>query len=182
MSFLNQPLQDVLFGSGRMIGSIKAQVVIQENTNDTLTITKQPVQQGASITDHAYREPTTFNSTLYFRSDASSDPKVIYQQFQDLQNSRVPFTIVTTKRTYKNMLIAALGMTVDKNTENCLALSISCQEVIIVSVTTVNVPRTQQKDPGTTGATQQGGKKSILKNLSEGVTGGLMKIPGALSP
>lgn len=186
MSFLDQPLVQILLKPKRMIGNIAVQVVLSETANDTLTITKQPVQQGASITDHAYKEPTTFNTTIYFKDNLTLGQAFstlggsstgglarLYQDLIVLQISRVPFDIVTPKRIYKDMLLASISQTTDKNTENCLAVSLSCQQVIIVQVSAVTTPRKAQKNPGRTGATQPSGPKSALKSLSE--------IPAAIS-
>lgn len=175
MSFLSQPITlQSLFGTDRTIGPITVNVVINENTNDTLTITKQPVQQGASISDHAYKEPTVFSMTAYFKDNLFTSLSEIYQDLLDLQESRVPFDIVTPKRVYSSMLLATLGQTTDKATENCLALSMSFQEVIIVPVATTLVPRGKQKFPGVTGAVQKAGKKSALVSLKQGI-GGLFR-------
>lgn len=170
MSFLSQPLQDILIKSGRKIGDIALQVVINENTNDTLTITKQPVQQGASITDHAYKEPTTLTMSAYFQNNkilgfanpfSSTNPlSELYQNLLDLQSSRVPFAVITPKRTYPQMLMASLSQTTDKNTEYTLAVTMTFQEIIIVSVSTTQVPRDKQKIPAVTGATEKAGKKN----------------------
>lgn len=154
-----------------MIANIQVQVVVTENTTDTLSITKQPVQQGAVITDHSYMEPTVFSSTMYFKDNLSISLSKIYQNLLDLQSSRVPFDIVTPKRIYSNMLMTTLGMTTDKHTENCLSITMSFQQIIIVSVSTVNVPKTQQKSPGKTQATQKAGNKSLLVNAKDAVVG-----------
>lgn len=168
MSFLSVPIS--LFPTAaRTIADIPLQVVINESTNDTLTITKQPVQQGASIADHAYKEPTTLSMTAYFNDNQTSQTlKEIYSDLIELQNSRDPLTIVTPKRIYQSMLIASIGMTTDKTTENCLALILTFQEVIIVSVTTTTVPRRKQKSAAVTGATENAGNKSALKILLGG--------------
>ncbi len=159
----------------RSIGDIKANVIINESTNDTLTITKQPVQQGASITDHAYKEPTVFSTTILFQDNLTKSLSKIYQDLQDLQNSRIPFSIVTPKRIYNNMLMSSLGMTTDKNTENSLSISVSFQEIILVSVSTTQVPRIKQKNPGGTGKTENVGKKSALLTARQGI-GALLGI------
>lgn len=185
MSFLSQPITLIPIRPQRTIGSIQMQVVVTENTTDTLTITKQPVQQGASITDHSYLEPTVFSSTAYFKDNSqslageinsftspSSGLAKIYQTLLDLQLSRTPFTIVTPKRTYTDMLMNALSQTTDKATENCLSVHMSFQQVIIVSVSSVAVPRINQKSPGRTGATQPAGQKqSALFKGAQGITG-----------
>lgn len=170
MSFLSQPISlQSLFGKNRKIGEITVNVVINENTNDTLTITKQPVQQGASITDHSYKEPTTFSTAIYMSDNLTTSLSEVYQSLLDLQNSREPFDVVTPKRVYKSMLMSALSMTTDKNTENILAINASFQEVIIVSISTTTVPRIQQKNAAVTGKTENAGKKSALASLSDGI-------------
>jgi len=162
MSFLSVPISIFAVRPTRRIGEITANVVIDESTNDTLTITKQPVQQGASITDHAYKEPTVFNTTILFRDNPAKSLSKIYQELLDLQVSRVPFDIVTPKRIYRSMLIATLAMTTDKSTENILKITASFQEVIIVPVTTTTVPRQKQKFASSTSKTENAGKKSAL--------------------
>lgn len=162
MSFMDSPFSLFAIRPTRRIGEIVANVVVDESTNDTLTITKQPVQQGASITDHAYKEPTTFNTTIFFKDNPAKSLSKVYQDLLDLQNSREPFDIVTPKRIYRNMLISALGMTTDKSTENVLKINASFQEIILVSVTTTTVPRRKQKIPGGTAKTTNAGKKSAL--------------------
>lgn len=185
MSFLSQPITLIAIQPARMTGPIQMQVVIDERTTDTLTITKQPVQQGASITDHSYLEPTVFTSTAYFKDNSQNligeinsfnSPQTglakIYQTLLDLQSSRTPFNIVTPKRVYNNMLMSTLSQTTDKNTENCLSVTMSFQQVIIVSVSTTNVPRTNQKNAGATGATQNAGQKqSALYTGVQAITG-----------
>jgi len=163
MSFLTEPVTlQSLLSTKRSFGPITVQVVINENTNDTLTITKQPVQSGASITDHAYKEPTALSMQLHFIDDISTSLSKIYADLLTLQSDRVPFSVITPKRIYDNMLISTLGLTTDKTTENILAINISFQQIILVNVSTVQVPRSRQKNAGATGATQAAGKKSAL--------------------
>lgn len=184
MSFLSQPITLIPIQNQRTIGPIQVQVIVDEKTTDTLTVTKQPVQQGASITDHSYLEPTVFSATAFFKDNSLSllgelnsftSPSTglakIYQSLLTLQSSRAPFNIVTPKRIYSSMLMTALSQTTDKNTENCLSVSMSFQQIIIVDVTTTNVPRTRQRNAGRTGATQPAGAKSALVSLKEGVVG-----------
>lgn len=186
MSFLNQPITlQSIFGAKRMIGPITTQVVISEETNDTLTITKQPTQEGASITDHAYKEPTSFTTQILqqnndiisglqqtFSGAGSGGLAQIYQTFLDLQNKRTPFNILTPKRVYKNMLVAVIRQHTDRLTENILSLNISFQEVIIVSVGTVQVPKSRQKNPGSSQATQNTGQKSGLLSAAQAIRPG----------
>lgn len=185
MSILNQPISQIFIRPLRKIGEIDVNVVISENTSDTLTITKQPVQQGASITDHAFKEPTIMQMVAYFNDNAGlnltnigaanpQDPLgIIYQKLLDLQQSRIPFDVITPKRVYRNVLMATIAQTTDKNTENTLSVSFTFQEVIIVQVGAVTVPRQKQKSAANTGATVNAGKKNVsiiqkAYNLSTG--------------
>lgn len=169
MSFLSQPITlQSLFGQKRSFGPIEVQVVVSETTNDVLTITRQPVQQGASITDHAYKEPTTFAMQILFQDNLTTSLSKIYQDLLDLQNDRAPFEIVTPKRIYRSMLISSIGVTTDKRTENILSVSISFQQVILVTVSTATIPRARQRNAGATGKTEPAGKKSALKTLFGG--------------
>lgn len=172
MSFLSQPLQTILLKPTRKLGNIEVQVVVNETTTDTLTITRQPVQQGASIADHAYMEPTSFSHTIYFSSGATTlgisagkSLDQIYKELLELQASAIPFDIVTPKRIYHDMLMNTLTQTTDKLTENCLAIHATYQQIILVPILATTVPRTSQKNPGSNGATQNGGAKSALFTL-----------------
>lgn len=179
MSFLPQPitLQSV-FGKKRMIGPITVQVIVSEDTSDVLTITKQPVQTGASITDHAYMEPTTFSMRILQQDTgigqilstfSGNGLAAIYETFLKLQRDRVPFNVVTPKRLYKSMLVASLRQTTDKNTENILALDVQLQQVILVSIGVTTISPSNQGNKATTQATQNAGRKSALATLGQAV-------------
>lgn len=182
MGFLDQPITlQTLFGPKRVIGPIQAQVVTTETTTDVLTITKQPVQQGATITDHAFKEPTVLSMTAYFKDNniingilstfSGNGLSKLYQNLLDLQESRILFDVITPKRIYKNVLLAILTNVTDKKTENVLSVTMGFQTVILVPVSTVQVPRRNLKNPRSNGATQPAGKKSAVLNGKEAVLG-----------
>ena len=180
MSFLPQPLTlQSIFGQNRVIGPITVQTIINEETNDTLTITKQPVQQGASITDHAYLEPTVLTMTILqqeynpisqlVQTFSGGGLSQIYQEFLALQSSRQPFNVLTPKRVYTDMLMSVLRCTTDKSTENILSLNVSFQQVFIVSVGTARVPPSRQASPKKTAATQKTGPQSVISSVAQAV-------------
>lgn len=176
MSFLPQPisLSALIFGKKRSIGSIDNFITLVEETTDVLTITKQPIQDGASITDHAFKEPTVFNMKVQSQPtglsafEGADGLEDIYQQFLDLQENRVPFDIQTPKRFYENMLLHSVGVVTDKQTENVLSLALSFQEVILVSIQTATVPKTAQGLPQVTQKAKKTGRKSFLSTLFGG--------------
>lgn len=159
-----------------MIENITVDAIINEDTNDTLTVTKQPVQTGASVTDHAYNEPTILSMQILqqvnnpitqllstFSGAATSGLAQLYQQFLDLQKQRIPFNILTPKRIYKNMLMTTVRLTTNKATENILSLNLSFQEVLFAAVGTTVVATINQRAPQKTQATQKTGNKSGLR-------------------
>lgn len=170
MSILNEPLQSLLVKPKRQIGTIAVNVIISEETSDELEITQQPVQQGAMISDHAFKKPTNFSMRASWRYNFSPSLSQIYQQLLTLQNSRIPFTVVTPKRTYSNMLLSGLTQTTDKSTENCLMIYCKFQEILIVNVSATSVPRSSLGNAGSNGATQPAGvKQSFLYTGSQAI-------------
>ncbi|MCC2903924.1 hypothetical protein LJU45_02255 [Klebsiella pneumoniae] len=179
----------------RRIGLIVPSVVISEKHNDTLEITEHPVEVGAAISDHAYRRPSEvvmqvgfsgggslldFLDTTSFGLSVGLSPKETYQELLDLQNSMVPFDVVTGKRIYSNMLIRALEVTTDRTSENVLSAVLTLREVIITSTTTTQVAvKEDMKLGANTSAVQNSGVKtpaakneSLLSRLAGYATGG----------
>lgn len=179
----------------RKIGLIVPSVVISEKHSDTLEITEHPVEVGAAISDHAYRRPSEvvmqvgfagggslldLLDTTSFGLSAGLSPREVYQNLLDLQNSRVPFDVVTGKRLYSNMLIRAMEVTTQRSTENVLSAVLTLREVIITSTTTSQVAaKADMKEGANTSAVQNSGVKtpvqkneSILSRLSGVVSGG----------
>lgn len=144
----------------RSIGPFTATITVEEIATDTLEITQHPVQQGAAITDHAYNLPATVTVQVLFSADTAPLAET-YAKLRRLQSNRIPFNVVTGKRTYRNMLVKSLSQTNDAYTENVLSIRMDLQEVFITALTVVSVPeRAKQARPGATGATENAGQKS----------------------
>jgi hypothetical protein len=163
----------------RRIGQMVAQVVIEELHQDELQITEHPVEQGYSITDHAFIKPAEL--TLRFGwapSGQTSDAPMadyqylqgLYQDLLTLQRSRIPMDIVTGKRHYKNMLLSAVSVTTDEHSELVLAVSAQCREIRIAKTRILTVPpREVHKEPEKTAEPQHEGTKSpVRKSLAKG--------------
>lgn len=157
---ITQTPQPAVIRPKRRIASFDAMVVLEENAEDNLTITKHPVQEGSTVSDNAFIEPSKLSIKALF-NDNQKPLDEIYQALLKLQASKIPFDVVTGKRIYKNMMLTSLGNTTDKKTENILSISFTIEEIIIAQVEIVTVPpRSKQKSPGRTGATQKAGTKS----------------------
>ncbi|EAR6643814.1 hypothetical protein WAS59_000883 [Salmonella enterica] len=174
----------------RKIGMIVPSVVVSEKHTDTLEITEHPVEIGAAIADHAYKKPSEvvmevgfagggslldFASNLTATSLLGLSPQQTYQEILDLQESRIPFDVVTGKRLYSNMLIRALEVTTDKTTENVLSAVLTLREVLISQTQQVTVAdKTNMKDGASTSAVLNTGNKttkppntSLLKSITD---------------
>jgi hypothetical protein len=120
----------------RSIGGIHAQVTISEQEHDELQITRHPVEQGAPISDHAFKEPSEVRIRAGWSTAAAGDLSAngngMYGLLLSWQAALNPFDLYTGKRTYHNMLIQSLVVTTDNHSEFALLADITCREVIIV--------------------------------------------------
>jgi hypothetical protein len=159
------------------IGEIEIQATLEETHTDNLQVTEHPVEQGAAITDHAYKMPsevvlrcgwsnsslkalTGAASALFSGGSASVSDYItgIYTQLLKLQESRVPFDITTSKLQYENMLITGMQVTTDNRTSNMLMVQVTCRQIIIVKTQATTLPpKENQASAQKTGEVQNNG-------------------------
>lgn len=152
---LTQPqVTQATFSPQRSIGGITADVTLEEVHDDQLVITNHPVEQGASITDHAFKNPARLLVTIGFSNSSPNsgfDPEYVnemYQQFLTMQIERELLDVFTGRRNYQNMLIAGLHLATQQDTENAAIIAVDLQEVLLVQTQTVAVPpNDSQKQP-----------------------------------
>ena len=152
----------------RNIGGFIADVTVREVHLDQLRIVDHPVEQGAEITDHAYKRPVRVTITLGYSNSSyqsGGDPNYvqeIYAAFLALQASRQPFDILTGKRAYNSMLAESIAVETDEKSEDSLHMIVSCRQIILVTTQTVTVPnQANMKNPQSTAATQTQGTKQL---------------------
>lgn len=162
------------FGPKRSInsplGNFHLYVTIDEQHHDELVITDHPVEQGAAISDHAYKKPAELTLTIGWTNSSIAAVTSLqmggysafaYKTLLQLQAMRTPFSISTGKRRYQNMLIQSLATTTDAKTENSLVVTMHCREVIIVQTTTTQLqPAANMSSPQKTAATTNAGTKT----------------------
>lgn len=189
---LQYGLDSILIKPRRSIGAFKAQVTIKEQHTDELEITEHPVEQGAAISDHAYKRPavlvieagwsnspsvagpfegvaaglraTVTGVQSLITGNAASQVREIYAKLLKLQSDRIPFDVYTGKRIYNNMLVKGLSTTTDKDTENSLIITATLWQVIIVSTQTVTIaaPAANQANPSSTMPPANSGTKQLV--------------------
>lgn len=154
----------------KVVFEFKGYLTINEDANDDLEITQHPVQQGAAISDHSFKKPSVLKIRI-IANDNEMPLTEVYQKLLDVQDERTPMKAISGKRVYQNMLLKSIQQTTDAATENVLALNLSLEEVIIVSVSpTIVPPRRKQRNAGSTGATEKAGRKSALATFKDGIT------------
>lgn len=190
-------LSTLFHQQSRKIGIIVPSVVISEKHTDMLEITEHPVEVGAAVADHAYKKPSEvvmevgfagggalldFASNLTATSLLGLSPQQTYQELLDLQESRIPFDVVTGKRLYSNMLIRALEVTTDKTTENILSVVLTLREVLISRTQQITVAdKTNMKEGASTSAVQNSGNKTTKPpdtSLLKSITGNVASLLG----
>jgi hypothetical protein len=130
----------------RLIGVFVADVTVREEHDDELVVTENPVEQGAAITDHAFKQPARLTVDVGYSNSSQNSGgdsfyvNTIYTAFLALQSARIPFIVITGKRLYQDMLITHLHTVTDEATENALFLTVRMKQVILVNTQTVSVP------------------------------------------
>ena len=164
---VNLPMPGMFRPTNRRIGAIVAQVTIEEQERDELTITEHPVEQGAPISDHAFKRPSEVTIragwSLAVAGDLSANGGGIYGQLLQWQAALQPFDLVTGKRTYKDMLIQSLTVTTDQRSEFALMADIHCRQVIIVKTSATQAATSEdpnnQTDPANASPADKGDKQ-----------------------
>lgn len=168
-----------LFMTGRSIGGIIPDVTIEETHTDKLVTTKHPIERGAAVTDHAYKENPVVTMRVSW-SDSSAlirsivtgsllsgsitSANDLYKSLLDLQTSGKRFDLVTGKRTYDNMLLLQVRNTTDITSENSLMLELELEQQNVVQTAEVALVQTaDQADPSATAPVQNAGTKQPIK-------------------
>jgi hypothetical protein len=143
-------IKNKLFGPSQV--AIQLDAVISEDHTSELDITQFPSESGTIYTDNAIIVPKKYtlsgvvskikNSTgIPSGGEKSSlDPRATYQDLVLLQQSRIPFDVVTNLFTYINLLIVSLTTKQDKNSSNILIFEAQLQQIQIAETQTILLP------------------------------------------
>lgn len=150
--------------------------------NRSLTITENPVETGAAVTDHAYVQPMTLTMNIMM-SDVHQS--IIPGQFSDrtfrhtsawhvlrqIQENRIPVDVFTKLGYYKNMLIQTISAKDTFETFRGLNATVTLKEIPIARVKTVKISSASQTTINTEMAQIEADTvdQSILSRLMEGL-------------
>lgn len=112
----------------RAIGPVPIDCVISEKHNSEIEIAEIPIETGSRITDHAFVLPKRVTLEIADRNAVTT-----FNALVTLQESRVPFTLITGLKVYKNMLISRIDPERDKDSARILRGTADLQEVVIVA-------------------------------------------------
>lgn len=161
---------NILISSGRSVGGIEFDVTVEETGRDTTFITNHPVERGAAISDHAFMMPAELELRVGCSDSVggyqgySAD---VYAALLELQSAREPFEAVTGKRLYENMLVSAVEVTTNQESEHALFARIGLREVIIVDTqTTGGISANAVSPQRTSGTTSKGEQQLKASDIS----------------
>jgi hypothetical protein len=133
--------------------------VVKETHTKKASISKNPMENGVSLADHAVMEPAeltleiAISDTPLSEVDAKrftgSDRRSVtaWAELEKWMAAFVPFDIVTGLKTYKNLLISSMSTEQDKDSGGALFATIQLQQVTFASTATVVYPAPASKKP-----------------------------------
>lgn len=164
--------------SPRRFADFTAQVTVNESHTDEVRTTDHPVERGAAITDHAFKEPARLTLLVGWSNSGAESGlqgddfvRAMYARLLKVQAAREPFSVTTGKRRYQNMIITSLAVDTDAATEHALICVVGLREIIIVKTQTTTVPpREVQSTPQETADTTNAGTKQAVPAKSANKT------------
>lgn len=174
----------------RRIGPVPIDVILEEVHRSELEITRNPIEFGADVTDHAYVQPKRLTlrgahasrpgaAGIIFGLDGSR-AAAAYGQLLMLQALREPFAVVTGLKVYSDMLIESIEATRDPERSSILDFRAELLQVIIVSSAMAPASSTAGKSPTTPGGPVPGGVADGRSGIGAGVNRG--QISGTPAP
>lgn len=135
--------------------ALEIDAILSESPEFSATPTKNPVESGASVTDHVALQPVRLNLECVqsntpvsllktvgglLTGSLFSDPAhTAYEYIKQLYEEREPFDFVGGLDVYRNMVITSFRPVRDSRTGNVLQFSATLEQIIIVESEVVAV-------------------------------------------
>lgn len=187
-------IQRLFIRSRRSLGGVEFDAVLREDHSNKISVTKNPVEFGADISDHAIIEPKSLTIiaevsdnplfdlgnigaiiepiTNIFGSSTESNTtrtKAAYSTLTSFMESREPIEVQTKLKNYTDMLITNISTSQDKDTGQILNMSITIEEILITESETIEIS-SSQLEPGVTTQQAQSAEKPGRKEAKESTT------------
>lgn len=132
------------------IGGYFFDAFLKAEHTTSLTITDHPVETGAAISDHAYVNPAQLVMDVGMTDVAQdivsgqfgggwSRSVTAYRLLVQLQQSRIPFQVLTRLNLYSNMLVETISAPDDNTTRYGLKATVTMKEIFVATVQTVKI-------------------------------------------
>lgn len=182
--------ENLFIRTKKSIGGIELDAVLSETHNNQVRLTKNPVELGADITDHAIVEPKKINIlaqvsdtplgttafgqivdlvTGLFGSSTTQNitrSNAAYKAMVQLMEEREPIEVQTKLKLYQDMVITSLSVTQDKNTSRIVLMTIGLEEVLITESQIVKLDPEQLQE----GSTREQATSAEKKGRQESAT------------
>lgn len=182
--------ENLFIRTKRSLGGVQLDAVISESHSNDVRITKNPVEFGADIADHAVVEPKKLNiiaevsdtplGTAAFAqivdlttglfgtatTDNLTRSNAAYNALVSLQELREPIEVQTRLKLYTNMIILGIAVTQDKDTSRIVNMNISLEEILITESEVVELTPEQLQ----AGSAREQGSSANKKGRQEPVT------------
>lgn len=131
------------------LGEIVVDAFVNETHSFSSEITEHPIESGGPIVDHVHQMPfclsidgiisntpmsltglTAFDSAKrYIEGDHNDFATVAFEKIEDLFGKREPITIVTSLKTYHNMVLESLSIERGGGAQECLRFSCTAKQI-----------------------------------------------------
>lgn len=174
---------EILFGAklGRstVIEALELDASLSEEHTSEAEVTEHPIETGSDISDHKRKKPVQVkitglitNTPLRFFNFDSGDAAVsAWDVLQQMQQSKVLLTVITSLKTYENMAIVALSAPRDAKRGHSLEFTATMREIFTAKSETVAPPLSPAKPPKDLGkkATEAADESATTTLLQKGV-------------
>ncbi len=171
----------------KSLGGIQLDAVLSETHNNAIRLTKNPVELGADITDHAIVEPKRINIVAQVSdtplgtaalgeivdlvtglfgtatSDNITRSNAAYNAMVQIMELREPIEVQTKLKLYSDMMITSLATTQDKTSSRIVLMNINLEEVLITESQIIKLDPEQLED----GSTKEQGSSPEKKGRQE---------------
>lgn len=184
-------IQRLFIRSKRSLAGVELDAVLREDHISQVSVTKNPVEFGADITDHAIVMPKSITIvaevsdtplfglgsigaiiepiTKLFGTSTESNvtrTKAAYDALIKVQEAREPIEIQTKLKSYTDMVITSITTSQDKDTGMIVNLIITADEVLITESDVVEISE-NQLEPGATAQQAQSPESSGRKETKD---------------
>lgn len=148
----------LLFQRSRVeIAGIEIDATLREVHRTTVRVTDHPVESGASVSDHMIVEPDELelegvvsNTPPIMFASSKSFPKraeTFYEVMKDAAQAGEVVTVVTTLRTYDDMVITSIEVPRDAETGDAVQFRMTLRRVVFAYGAEVEAPTMERAKP-----------------------------------